>query len=388
MNVATVPDPVGDDVRVVEPRAKPVDEEPQHVLAAGPVRAVAVRSFMLIGLFLLVLFHTLRVARDLFLPLTLAFFLSFLLSPLLRLLKRAHISEALGAALLLVALVGGVGLGLYSLITPATEWLAKAPDSITRIQSKLGSLHFPMEQMNRTADQVERTMAGDSVTARVSAVKSPAWIMQALFGGTTTFLSEAIVVIVLLYFLLASRDLFLRKLIKVLPSFEDKKRAAEIAREMEHNISTYLFTITLINMGVGVAVAVGVWLLKMPNPVLWGVLACVLTYIPYLGALVGISVLGLAALLAFNDLGHALAVPGVYLVVSFLEGNFVTPLVLGRRLTLNPVVIFVGLLFWFFLWGIPGALLAVPILVIFKIVCDHVETLAPLGEFFGPAADD
>jgi len=347
-----------------------------------------VRSFMLIGLFLLVLFHTLRVARDLFLPLTLAFFLSFLLSPLLRLLKRAHISEALGAALLLVALVGGVGLGLYSLITPATEWLAKAPDSITRIQSKLGSLHFPMEQMNRTADQVERTMAGDSVTARVSAVKSPAWIMQALFGGTTTFLSEAIVVIVLLYFLLASRDLFLRKLIKVLPSFEDKKRAAEIAREMEHNISTYLFTITLINMGVGVAVGVGVWLLKMPNPVLWGVLACVLTYIPYLGALVGISVLGLAALLAFNDLGHALAVPGVYLVVSFLEGNFVTPLVLGRRLTLNPVVIFVGLLFWFFLWGIPGALLAVPILVIFKIVCDHVDTLAPLGEFFGPAADD
>ena len=144
---------------------------------------------------------------------------------------------------------------------------------------------------------------------------------------------------------------------------------------------------TLINVGVGVAVGVGVWLLQMPNPVLWGVLACVLTYIPYLGAVVGIGILGLAALLAFDDLGHALAVPGVYLVVSFLEGNFITPLVLGRRLTLNPVVIFVGLLFWFFLWGIPGALLAVPILAICKIVCDHVDTLAPIGEFFGPADD-
>ncbi len=102
----------------------------------------------------------------------------------------------------------------------------------------------------------------------------------------------------------------------------------------------------------------------------------------------GIGILGLAALLVFDDLGHALAVPGVYLVVSFLEGNFITPLVLGRRLTLNPVVIFVGLLFWFFLWGIPGALLAVPTLAVFKIVCDHVDTLAPIGEFFGPAADD
>ena len=282
-------------------------------------------------------------------------------------------------------LVGGVGLGLYSLVTPATEWIAKAPESMARVQRKLRTLRAPMQQMSRTADEVERTIAGDSTAAPVAAVKSPSWIKQAFFGGTTAFVSEAFVVIVLLYFLLASGDLFLRKLIRVLPTFEDKKRAVEIAREMEHNISTYLFTVTLINVGVGVAVGVGVWLLNMPNPVLWGVLACVLTYIPYLGAVVGIGTLGLAALLVFDDLGHALAVPAVYLVVSFLEGNFVTPLVLGRRLTLNPVVIFVGLLFWFFLWGIPGALLAVPTLAVLKIVCDHVDTLAPIGEFFGPA---
>ena len=362
------------------------DAEPPQA-SLGPAQAPALRSLLLIGLFLLALFHTLRVARELFLPLMLAFFLSFILSPLLRTLKRAHIPEALGAALLLIVVVGGVGLGLYSLATPATEWIAKAPDSMARIQGKLRSLRRPMEQMSRTADQVERTIAGDSVTAPVPVVKSPAWIKQALFGGTTAFVSEAIVVIVLLYFLLASGDLFLRKLIKVLPTFKDKKRAVEIAREIENNISTYLFTVTLINIGVGVAVGVGLWLLKMPNPVLWGVLACVLTYVPYLGAVVGIGVLGLASLLVFDDLGHALAVPGVYVVVSFVEGNFVTPLVLGRRLTLNPVVIFVGLLFWFYLWGIPGALLAVPTLAVFKIVCDHVDTLAPIGEFFGPADD-
>ena len=364
-----------------------VDEEPQQVLAVGPLQAVAPRSLILIGLFLLVLFQTLLVGRDLFLPLMLAFFLSFLLSPILRVLKRAHIPEALGAALLLLMLVGGVGLGLYSLVTPASEWIAKAPESLTRVQRKLRTLRAPMEEMSRTADQVERAITGDSTTGPVSAAKSPAWIKPALFGGTTAFVTEATVVIVLLYFLLASGDLFLRKLIKVLPSFKDKKRAVEIAREIEQNISTYLFTATLINLGVGVAVGAGVWLLKMPNPVLWGVLACVLTYVPYLGAVVGIGILSLAALLVFDDLGHALAVPAVYLVVSFLEGNFVTPMVLGRRLTLNPVVIFVGLLFWFFLWGIPGALLAVPTLAVFKIVCDHVDTLAPIGEFLGPADD-
>jgi predicted PurR-regulated permease PerM len=361
------------------------DEASPQVLVAGPLRAVTSRSLLLTGLFLLALFHTLRVARDFFLPLVLAVFLSFLLSPILRVLKRAHIPEAVGAALLLLTLAGGVGVGLSFLVAPATEWMEKAPESLSRVQRKLRTLRGPMQQMNRTADEVERTIAGESAAPPLAAAKPPSWIKEALFGGTTAFVSEAFVVIVLLYFLLASGDLFLRKLIKVLPTFTDKKRAVEIAREMESNISTYLFTVTLINIGVGLAVGVGVSLLGMPNPVLWGVLACVLTYIPYLGAAVGASTLGLAALLVFDDLGHALAVPAVYLVVSFLEGNFVTPMVVGRRLTLNPVVIFVGLLFWFFLWGIPGALLAVPILAVFKIVCDHVDTLAPIGEFFGPA---
>ena len=370
-------------MNVVERR---IDETPPQVSSTGSERYLALGSLALTGLFLLALFHTLRLARDFFLPLVLAFFLSFLLSPLLRVLKRARIPTALGAALLLVVVVGGVGLGLYSLATPATEWIEKAPNSVSRLQRKMRSLRSPLEQMSRTADQVERTITGDAGAA--PAPMPPAWLKQALFGGTADFVSEAVVVIVLLYFLLASGDLFLRKLIKVLPTFNDKKRAVEIAREVENNISTYLFTVTLINVGVGVAVGVGVWLLGMPNPVLWGVLACVLTYIPYLGAVVGIGALGLAALLAFDDTAHALAVPAVYLVVSFLEGNFVTPMVLGRRLTLNPVVIFIGLLFWFFLWGVPGALLAVPILVVFKIVCDHVAVLSPLGEFFGPAADD
>ena len=127
------------------PEKEREDEGPPEVLAVGPLQTVAPRSFILMGLFLLVLFHTLLVARDLFLPLMLAFFLSFLLSPLLRVLKRAHIPEAVGAALLLFVLVGGVGVGLYSLVTPATEWIAKAPESMTRVQRKLRTLRAPMQ---------------------------------------------------------------------------------------------------------------------------------------------------------------------------------------------------------------------------------------------------
>ena len=344
----------------------------------------AISSYVLISLFLLAIFHTLRVARDLFLPLMLAFLLTFLLSPVVRALKRLHIPEALGAAMVLIALLAAGGLGLYGLSGPAAEWMAKGPASLSRVEGKLRALRRPMDQMSRTADQMEKTIAGQQPSAASPVELKQPGLKEAAFGGTESFLNVTIVVGVLLYFLLASGDLFLRKLVNVLPTFSDKKRAVEMAREMEKQVSTYLFTVTLINLGVGAAVGTGVALLGMPNPILWGVLACVLTYVPYLGAVVGVGILALASVLTFDDLGHALAVPAVYAVVSFLEGNLVTPAILGRRLTLNPVVIFIGLLFWFFLWGIPGALLAVPSLVIFKIFCDHVEGLASIGEFFGP----
>lgn len=358
-----------------------VDSGHEHRLLAGPQ---AGSSYVLTGLFLLAIFHTLRVARDLLLPLMLAFLLTFLLSPVVRALKRLHIPEALGAAIVLIGLLTAVGLGLYGLTGPAADWMAKAPASVSRVEARLRALRRPMEQMSRTADRMERSIAGETSASSPPVEMKQPGLKEAAFGGTETFLSVTLVVGVLLYFLLASGDLFLRKLVNVLPSFSDKKRAVEMAREMERHISTYLFTVTLINLGVGVAVGTGVALLGMPNPILWGALACVLTYVPYLGAALGIGILALASVLTFDDLGHTLAVPAVYVVVSFLEGNLVTPAILGRRLTLNPVVIFVGLLFWYFVWGIPGALLAVPSIVIFKIFCDHVEGLTSIGEFFGP----
>jgi predicted PurR-regulated permease PerM len=186
-----------------------------------------------------------------------------------------------------------------------------------------------------------------------------------------------------LYFLLAAGDLFLQKLIKVLPLLRDKKKAVAIARETEASISTYLVTVTLVNLGLGLSVAAVMYLLKMPNPVLWGALAALAEFVPYLGATALIALLTLAGLVTFEQVGHALLIPTSYLAVNILQSQFVAPLILGRRLTLNPVAIFVGLVFWWWIWGVPGAFIAVPLIATFKIFCDHIEALAPIGEFLG-----
>ena len=186
-----------------------------------------------------------------------------------------------------------------------------------------------------------------------------------------------------LYFALASGDLFLAKLGHVLPTLSDKKKAVQIAREIENNISQYLFTITVINAGIGVLGGLMFWAFGMPNPALWGALAGLLNFIPTVGSLSTAVIITLVAAATFPSLTHTLLVPGAFLGLTVLVGTFVSPHIMGRRLTLNPVVIFLGLSFWGWLWGVPGALLAVPMLAMFKIFCDHIEPLAPIGEFLG-----
>ena len=191
------------------------------------------------------------------------------------------------------------------------------------------------------------------------------------------------VVLVLLYFLLASGNLFLRKLIRILPTLADKKRAVDIARQLQRDLSRYLGTVTLINIGLGVAVGVAMHFLELPNPMLWGTMATVLNFVPYLGAMVGVVVIAGVSLLTLDSVGQAAIPPLVYFSCTALEGYFVTPMILGRSLTLNPVMILLSLLLWGWLWGIVGAVLAVPMLAVFKILCDHIKGMQPLGEFLG-----
>ena len=218
--------------------------------------------------------------------------------------------------------------------------------------------------------------------ARQVEIKGPGLTKQ-LFGGTAAFLGSMTVILFLTYFLLAVGDLFLQKLVAVLPQFRDKRTAVSIARETEAQISVYLFTSTLINIGVGVVTGVAMWLVGMPNAVLWGVVAAVLNFVPYVGAVVNMVVLLLAAVVTFESTSRALLVPAVFLGINLIEGNLVTPMILGHRMRLNTVALFIGFVFFWYIWGIPGAILAVPIMAALKIVCDHIESLAPIGEFLG-----
>jgi predicted PurR-regulated permease PerM len=348
---------------------------------------VDVRAVALTGLFVLAVFYTAFHTRAFIVPVILAVLLHFLFSPLVRRLKRARIPQPLSAATVVLGLIAALGFGIYGLSGPAADWIERAPQSLRTIQARLDALQRPMASVTRTAEQVEKlTEVTESPPERgvVTVQVRDRSLRRMLFGGTQDLLGSALTVFVLLYFLLASGDLFLTKLIRVLPTLQDKKRAVQIARDTEDQISSYLITTTAINLVFGIAVGVAMHLLGVPNPALWGVLAAVTNYVPYLGALAMVVILGLVALLQFGDLGRTLLVPGVFVALNLAESMLLTPVLLGRRLTLNPVVVFVGVLFWGWLWGIVGALLAVPILAAFKIVCDHVERLAPVAEFLGP----
>jgi predicted PurR-regulated permease PerM len=207
-------------------------------------------------------------------------------------------------------------------------------------------------------------------------------VLERLFESLRLVGTQLAVTFVLLFFLLASGEMMNEKLVRVSPSFRDKKRAVAIWRQVEREVSNYLFSITLINIGFGVVVGAGagLYIVGMPNAVLWGAMAILLNYIPYLGAIIGIAILGIIGIVTYDDLSYAALAPAVYAVANIVESQFVTLGILGRRLTMNPVIIFLSVAFWAWIWGVPGALMAVPILVVVKVLCDHIESLAGLGE--------
>jgi len=344
---------------------------------------IETRQAALSWFLLLAVFYTLYLARDLVVPIVLAVLLDFLLKPLVRALRSVGLPEAAGGAIVVLGLLGSLGFAAVQLADPARALVADAPASIKKATDRLRPVQGPLEKLDRTAHQVERAAheATDTTTREV-AVKGPT-LSSKLLGGVRVFGAGALEVVILLYFLLASGDLFLQKLIKLLPQLQDKKTAVAIARETEGAISTYLVTLTLINGGLALAVAGALALVGLPNPLLWGALAGLAEFIPYVGATMMFVLLSMAGLATFDHLGHALLVPGVYLTINILQANLVSPLLHGRRLALNPVAIFLGLLLCWWMWGVVGAFIAVPLLATVKIFCDHLEHLAPVGEFLG-----
>lgn len=351
----------------------------------GPGTAGQNRSFGITVIAVLALFYTLYVARVFLLPIAFAVLLNLLFSPAVRALSRFRIPLPIGAALVILALVGGVGLAVYGLATPVQSWVENSAETVAKAQTRLRRLLRPLQRVTTTAQQMETAagqVAGTPEPVPEVVVRGPS-VVSRVFGSTQRFLVSALEVLILLYFLLAAGDLFLQKLIRVLPNLGDRKKAVEIARATEASVSTYLLTAAALALMEGVVVTGAMYLIGMPNPPLWGALVMLLELIPYLGALTMVVILTVAGLATFDNVGHGLLVPGTFLVINLLQANLVAPLLLGHRLALNPVALLVSLAFWFWIWGVAGAFIAVPLLASFKILCDHIETLAPIGEFLG-----
>jgi predicted PurR-regulated permease PerM len=333
-----------------------------------------------IGAFLIIAVVAAYFGRDFLLPVVLAFLLALVLSPVVRSLARRGVPEWITAILLVVVLSVTIASALYSLSGPVSQWIADAPRIGREVQEKISFLRRPVDAVLDVSQQVEELTESDDPRAQRVVLSEPGLISRAA-SGAPELVAQMGVTLILLLFLLASGDMFYEKLVKSLPTLTDKKRGVRIARTVQREVSRYLLTITLINTGLGAVIAAGMLAIGMPNPVLWGVLAALLNFIPYLGSLLGIVLVGLVALVSFDAIGPALLAPLIYLACTAVEAQLVTPLVIGRRLEMNPVVIFLAIAFWGWLWGIVGALIAVPLLVILKVFADHVESLSAASEF-------
>ena len=359
--------------------AEEVESRARLRVAELSERPFDVRSIALTGLFVLAVLYTVYFMRSILLPIVLAMLLSYLLRPILRGLARLRIPLPLGAALLLIGLFGLIGYGISALAAPTAEWLQKAPAGFTELQRKLVPVKRSVAQVTQATSEIEKLASTTAETKVVELKRHP--ITETLFMRTPEFIASAVLSVILLYFLLVYDQVFIAKLVKLLPTLSDKKTAVGIAHDIESQISRYLFTVTAINVCLGLAVGTAVGLLGLRNPVMWGVMVALLNFVPYLGALTGIICMTIGATLSFDSLGYAAIFPAVYLFLGVLEGSFITPWIMGRSLTLNPVIILLSLTFWGWMWGIVGIILAVPILAAFKIFCAHIKPMEPLAEF-------
>jgi len=320
-------------------------------------------------------------ARPVILPVMLACVGAMTLKPLIRWLSRYRIPTALSAAVVLCLLVTAAVIGLMELGRPAVAWMNDAPAQMAVLRLRVQKIFPQTARWSQAATAVNNLgeAAGDQKKVTTVELKT-SQVPTTFINWTGSFLGGIGETLVLLYLLLASGDLFLQKLVRVMPTLHDKKRAVEMSREIQQNISNYLFSVSLINLGLGVLASAGFYFLGIPNAAMWGLLVAILNFVPYFGPVVGIVLLAAVGLLTFDSLWKGLLPPGWYLLLHLLEANLITPVLLGRRFTLNPVVIFISLIFWTWLWGVPGALLSVPFLVTIAVVCDRVPALSAVSE--------
>ncbi len=357
---------------------------------------VDVRSFSLVVLAVLASVFALQWAQSVFIPLMLSLLLSYALSPLVDRLERWWLPRWIGAAVILLGLSGAIGWTGYSLSGSASALLDSLPAAAQKLRQAtrtdkstggtLDSVQQAASQLERAAEENSRALARRGV-ARVVIERPPFNVRDYLWTGTVGLLGAAgqlTLVAFLTYFALCSGSTFRRKLIKISgSSLEKKKITVHVLDDITRNIERYLLVQIFTSVLVGVATGLAFWAIGLQNAAVWGIVAGVTNLIPYIGSVIVLSAAGLVAFLQFNSLEMGILVAGTSLLIHTLVGNLLMPWLTSRTSRMNPVAVFVGVIFWGWLWGVWGLLLGIPITMVIKAICDRVEDLQPIGELLG-----
>jgi len=362
-----LPDPHAAVTEVVDETEMPLPSDP--------------RTFFLGGLFAFGVLAALYVASSVILPVVLAFVLNLLLQPAVRLLGRLHLPRAVGALLSILLVIAALVGFVAALSVPAANWAERLPEGIPRLEAHLQVMKGPLQALQKVVQQAEQAADAPPGRGSIVSVRRDLGITGALFAGTRSVLDGLFTTVLVLYFLLVAGNIFLRRLVEILPTFTNKRQAVDISQQIQEDISAYLVTITAMNAAVGVTTALAMYLCGLGDPLLWGTAAFLLNYIPIIGPLFGVCIFALVGMLSFESIWWALLPPVLYFGIHLVEGERLTPMLLARRFTLNPVLIILSLVFWFWMWGALGAILAVPMLAILKIISDRLRPLKALGHF-------
>jgi predicted PurR-regulated permease PerM len=355
-------------------------EENAIAIEAPTYVPINMQTVFLGGIFLFAILAACYIAASIILPIILAVVLKLVFQPAMRVMGKLHLPPHISALIIIALLFSGF-FGLGSMLsTPATEWAQELPNGLTKVQHQFHTLMAPIKATQNVVQNAEG-MAMSSNTKPVTVTIQGSSLSDRLLSNTQNLVRGIGETFLVLYFLMASGDIFLRRFIEVLPSFHDKRQAVIISQQIGSDISAYLATITFMNSLVGFATYGVMAICGMNDPALWGVLAFFLNYVPILGPVVGACLFVLVGTVSQGSLDSAILPAGLYLGVHVTESTFITPLLLAKRFTLNPVLIILGIIFWYWMWGVPGAILATPILAVAKIVCDRIGSMAAIGHF-------
>ena len=346
-----------------------------------------------IGIFAILAFSAIAAAEEFLMPLTMAMLLFFVFSPLRRSLSRRGVPAWATAALVVGGLLAALGAISMMLSGPAGDLIADAPRIAARLQAKFEMLKQELGSLGAMADRMDGPGAAPGEGALAAGTDAPGMVMGVV-GMTPVLVSQLLFVLVLLYFMIAAGDLLYLKIVQSFDSLGEKRRSYQALRQIEESLGSYLGTITLINLALGAVIGLAFWALGMPAPALFAVIGFLLNYVPFVGLILGAALSTAVALVSMDDFFWPMMVGATYVGINSFEGQFVTPYFLSRRLELNPVVVLVTVALWAWLWSIVGMIVAVPILVVIRVLCEHIPGLEKFGNFLAgetppaPAEDE